>query len=237
MSTTFKVGDRVKVTQKAVNAAQYPIGKVFTVAKTWGSANNQVVKDEATYGLGIHARHVELIPDFKVGDRVRVVSHKASGDRTKALHPIGSEFVVNNTWFDAGKHFVNKWGSPNGIEDYNVELVVDEPAKTKRVKVSFEAEISTNQYHDIEYVKSPAGNFYLDNIREIPGATVEYIPEPIVLPTKKNAVIQIDNRVWVKSLEQFGIWWSGSSSASITALTKQANQADKYRVIFEGEDA
>lgn len=97
------------------------------------------------------------------------------------------------------------------------------------VKVEFEGKVVRINGHE---VKVDGGDNYHS---WHPDKAVAVIPEPIVLPTKRNALIELEGAVlWFTGevWESINEGWYPSELQKHLDARPQAN----YRVIFEGED-
>ena len=100
-----------------------------------------------------------------------------------------------------------------------------------RVKVEFEGEVA-----------EAVGGVYLvaDGLSTnwFHPSALTVIPKPIILPTKRNALIELEGDIWLQ--KEVGDWLDpyGASSWLSTAIDLHLSMRPQanYRVIFEGED-
>lgn len=212
----YKVGDRVNVTYDT---------KFPQYNANWNGPGTVVkVTDDYIHVQGDKNGHTgafeldEIEPlTYKVGDRVKILV----GSRK------GQEHVVTgiNRTVNHGVEILK--GAGYGFHE--IEPV--DTSLSNRVKITVETSVYENQGG--KYVE--LGRPYLDDLVET-GATVEYITEPIVLPTGIYALVVVNQNAYIN--RGVGVWRGvyTSLNASTVALTKLANQySSTYRVIFEGE--
>jgi hypothetical protein len=94
----FKVGDRVRC--KTTYIGQFTAGKEYTVRSVTDSTIEITEDDRGSTTNGWGMEHFDLVPAFKVGDRVRFVEKYG---RAKA----GDEGVITGFWSDGVKVDVN----------------------------------------------------------------------------------------------------------------------------------
>ncbi len=169
---------------------------------------------------------------FQVGDKVVVRWKNTDYDGKK-----GKVFWVGNSGVD-----VIISGSNNPLyfcNDY-VTKIVDAPVSLvgKRVKLTLgdSVVVGTVRYVDAKWVTIIAEGGKFTVAYNVSEWTLEVLPEPIVLPTGKNAIVEFSN---VRYVGDGGSFWEqvgGSSIYGVAEFRKKAEKfRDTYRVIFEGE--
>jgi len=166
---------------------------------------------------------------FKVGDKVKSLID---------LSGLPKYSIGKVTSFHSYYIYVS-FNSPKTIRFFQkgeIELVIDKPV-SKRVRVTFEADVNSSVYPNTPkgYVRPTVNGaaIYLDDLDD---SQIEYLPDPIVLPTKKHSLAIIRNIVYYGNGEgKYNYDYGRVINAN--QMQKRAEDAgSEYRVIFEGED-
>jgi hypothetical protein len=163
---------------------------------------------------------------FNKGDKVRVIGrycdHKGALGFVDYIWPGSINYPYRVRISDGGAVFA--------YGDNDLELVEPESLVGKLVKITVEGLVTT-YYPSNEYAIVDEKHGVLLNQ---PGVSYEVLPDPVVLPTKQNALIRAGTGVY----RLVGDRWFDTSGAFFdteTVLMWARNNAN-YRVIFEGED-
>jgi len=158
---------------------------------------------------------------FKVGDRVEFIENYGT-------KKIGDQFTVSKVVPD-GMH-VLVYGYKDmfsAVYEYRLKLV---ETKAKRVKVTVEGDVKDG------IVQIGGIGISLSSLITSPDVYVEDLPDPIVLPTKRSAVIRILESRYVRTTNEY-FPWEEISSGNTHSDSQIKIYAEKYgmTVLFEGE--
>jgi hypothetical protein len=169
--------------------------------------------------------------EFKKGDMVRVTN--VSVGRYRQAGVISE--IKPSAYLQIVVEFRDD--KKGGYHQDELELVEPESLVGKLVKITrtstWEGRVDreTCDYIHLEgaagFSKNPSGGVV---------QTVEVLPDPIVLPTKKNALIAVGRAKSIMRLSLYGDWFNtfGHIVKNEDILANAAREG--YRVIFEGED-
>lgn len=174
---------------------------------------------------------------FKVGDRVRL----KAGQKGSLYFKPGVVYTVGHvdpSYCKSNLELIWPEGASiayGGMFSERFDLV-EESLVGKRVKVTIEATVLPPVYEQsnpngiIKLERN--GQLYLDDLKP---EQIEVLPDPIVLPTAKNAVIEIGWFFYI--LPHKGRRWVRVVDASLWKTETLMKEAENlgYRIVFEGE--